>query len=116
MRHLNVSPKDLRRHVRELCRFHGIKLRLIRYSGESADADGRTVYVREVRGEVSYLNALHEIAHVVSADCHHDVPIRFREPNAWTWAVRNSIIPISWQGYRAINRELMRYRESGWKQ
>ena len=88
-----VSKFDMRRHVRELCAAYSIGIQIRNYPRATASAQWRMIWIPEVRSEVTYAKALHEIGHVV---CGHvfdtNVNILTREGEAWEWARDNAII------------------------
>jgi len=94
-------------HVEALCAYHGINVRR-RRKGLAVYAT-RTVYVRPVRSEVTYAEALHEIGHLLGA--WQDAGIIVAECGAWLWAMRNA---LEWTPAmdRAMARWLATYVET----
>jgi hypothetical protein len=81
------TAKLLRNHIRILCSFHGIKEVTARHG--QAEIDDRIVYLRPVKSERTYAEALHEIGHIlgpwqkaseIAAEC-----------GAWIWARKNAL-------------------------
>lgn len=84
--------KELKTHLRQLCRQHGIRYRTHNdepFSNDRARIDTRTIYVAPIRNRASYANALHEIGHFASRTISH--PSLFREGAAWYWARQNAL-------------------------
>lgn len=92
-----------------LCREHGIEVagssrrgRAIRWRG------GRIqISIPEIRGQVSYFVALHEIGHLVGPG--RSAPRLESEANAWLWALENAAIEPTAATRRAISRRLDGY-------
>ena len=85
-------------HVEELTGRFKIKVKKLRaVRGASlvgyAEPEDKVILISPVRGEISYIVALHEIGHVVG-EGNNRMELS-REGAAWKWAVQNSIIPIN---------------------
>jgi len=74
-------------HIDVLCAYHGIRLRRRRRG--MAVYESRTIYVRPVRSDVTYAEALHEIGHLLGA--WQDAGVIVSESGAWLWAMRNAL-------------------------
>jgi len=74
-------------HVMALCAYHGITVRRRRKG--LAVYETRTIYIRGVRSDVTYAEALHEIGHLLGA--WQDSGIIVAESGAWLWAMRNAL-------------------------
>lgn len=96
----------LEEHVAELCRRHAIRRTTIRGLDAGASRTARLVHTPAVRGQVSYLIALHEIAHVVGPV--HDNRLE-NEAACWRWALGTSIVAPSARTTRALARRLLSY-------
>ncbi len=98
-------------HVAELCRRHGIELtgssargRAIRWRG------GRlAISIPEIRGQVSYFIALHEIGHLVGRG--RSAPRLEAEANAWLWALEQTAVAPTDATLRSISKRLRGYLE-----
>ena len=96
-------------HVEELCAAHDIELagssargRAIRWRG------GRLqIAIPEVRGQVSYFIALHEIGHLVGRG--RSAPRLEAEANAWLWALEHCAVEPTAATKRSISRRLHGY-------
>ena len=96
-------------HVERLCDEHGIELagssgrgRAIRWRG------GRlAISIPPIRGQVSYLVALHEIGHLVGPG--RSAPRLEAEANAWLWALEQSAVEPTPASRRSIVRRLEGY-------
>ena len=75
-----------RLHIFWLCRKHKIKIKFRPGRGQ-ASPSRRIIYIAPIRDKFSYLVALHEIGHIVSADSAHPLT---REVQAWKYAIRTS--------------------------
>lgn len=101
----------LEAHVAELCERHGIGLagasrrgRAIRWRGGK-----REIAIPEIRGQVSYFIALHEIGHLVGPG--RSRPRLEAEANAWLWALDNAAVEPTPATLRSISRRLRGYLE-----
>lgn len=96
-------------HVEELCDRYEIELtgssargRAIRWRG------GRlAISIPPIRGQVSYLIALHEIGHLVGPG--RSAPRLEAEANAWLWALEHSAVEPTQATRRSIVRRLDGY-------
>ena len=96
-------------HIEELCGAHGIELagssargRAIRWRGGRLE-----IAVPEIRGQVSYFIALHEIGHLVGRG--RSAPRLEAEANAWLWALENAAVEPTAATKRSISRRLSGY-------
>ena len=96
-------------HVEELCREHGIGLagassrgRAIRWRGGRLE-----IAIPEIRGQVSYFIALHEIGHLVGRG--RSAPRLEAEANAWLWALEHAAVEPTAATRRSISRRLDGY-------
>jgi hypothetical protein len=101
----------LEAHVTELCDRHRIELsgtsrrgRAIRWRGGR-----RQIAIPEIRGQVSYFVALHEIGHLVGAG--RSAPRLEAEANAWLWALREAAVEPTPATRRSISNRLHGYLE-----
>lgn len=101
------SAEVLQQHVAELTAQHWIDW----YDGKAEvanlwDDGNRTIHVPPIRGQVSYIVALHEIGHHVDA---WQGPLLDREMRAWQWAVCNSKVRLSTATRRSIRGRFASY-------
>jgi hypothetical protein len=96
-------------HVEDLCSEYGIELigassrgRAIRWRGGRLE-----ISIPPIRGQVSYLIALHEIGHLVGRG--RSAPRLESEANAWLWALDHSVVEPSQATLRSISRRLRGY-------
>jgi hypothetical protein len=99
----------LEAHVEELCEQHGIELagssrrgRAIRWRGGRLE-----IAIPEIRGQVSYFIALHEIGHLVGPG--RSAPRLEAEANAWLWALERAAVEPTVATRRSIVRRLQGY-------
>ena len=98
-------------HIAQLCHDHGIELsgssargRAIRWRG------GRLqISIPEIRGQVSYFIALHEIGHLVGRG--RSAPRLEAEANAWLWALEHTAFEPTQATLRSISKRLLGYLE-----
>jgi hypothetical protein len=96
-------------HIALLCSEHDIELvgssargRAIRWRG------GRLqIAIPEIRGQVSYFIALHEIGHLVGRG--RSAPRLEAEANAWVWALDNAAVDPTAATLRSISKRLRGY-------
>ena len=93
----------------DLCEEHGITVsgassrgRAIRYVGGDLE-----IAIPQIRGQVSYLIALHEIGHLIGPG--RSAPRLESEANAWLWALRNCEVEPTQASLRSIGRRLDGY-------
>jgi hypothetical protein len=100
-----MTREKLAAHVHQLAEQHGVEVvyqgRGIGYRRE------RRITIPDVRGRVTYLTALHELAHVVGPNPDRRLE---QEIAAWKWALDNSVIEPTPATYRSILRCLENYR------
>lgn len=104
---VSERAESLRAHALGLAEKHGIE---VVYRGHGiAYRKDRRVTIPEIRGQVSYLVALHEIGHIVIRP---EPPLRLQqEAAAWRWALDNSIVEPTLATWRSIFRSLEGYRQ-----
>lgn len=110
----------MRSHVRKLARLHRIKLEAADAGSERAYFDTRTAHIQPVSGPATYLAALHELAHIIHKPAVYPNARKSRaayrkgvlaaEVAAWTWAVRNSAVPIPHWMFQRIATCLAEYK------
>jgi hypothetical protein len=98
-------------HVALLCAEHGIELtgssargRAIRWRGGRLE-----ISIPEIRGQVSYFIALHEIGHLVGRG--RSAPRLEAEANAWLWALDHACVEPTPATRRSISKRLRGYLE-----
>lgn len=103
-------------HIEELGRAHDLKISYTHRGGKGrAWRSRRIVHVGPIKSEITYLVALHEIAHVAG----HDQSSRHRrivhEIAAWEWAIatcRSGGFPLTRRMREKISRSLASYVSS----
>lgn len=107
----------MKAHIRELVAQHGIKVRYIK-GHEWGDREERTIAIKRVNGYVSYIVALHEIAHVVARLANYNYKLKGKElrkqmlraeEEAWRWAISKSVVRVPHYIYGRISEYLNRY-------
>ena len=98
-------------HIAQLCAEHGIGLtgsssrgRAIRWRGGRLE-----ISIPEIRGQVSYFIALHEIGHLVGRG--RSAPRLEAEANAWLWALKHAAVRPTDATLRSISKRLHGYLE-----
>lgn len=98
-------------HIVQLCAEHGIELtgssargRAIRWRGGRLE-----ISIPEIRGQVSYFIALHEIGHLVGRG--RSAPRLEAEANAWVWALDHAAVDPTEATLRSISKRLRGYLE-----
>lgn len=98
-------------HIARLCAEHDIELtgssargRAIRWRGGRLE-----ISIPEIRGQVSYFIALHEIGHLVGRG--RSAPRLEAEANAWLWAVEHAAVEPTEATLRSISKRLRGYLE-----
>lgn len=98
-------------HIARLCAEHGIGLaggsargRAIRWRGGRLE-----ISIPDIRGQVSYFIALHEIGHLVGRG--RSAPRLEAEANAWLWALEHSAVEPTEATLRSISKRLQGYLE-----
>jgi hypothetical protein len=98
-------------HIEDLCRQYGIELvgssargRAIRWRGGRLE-----ISIPPIRGQVSYLIALHEIGHLVGKG--RSAPRLESEANAWLFALEHTVVEPTPATLRSISRRLRGYLE-----
>lgn len=107
-----VCMSDLEQHIQTIAESEGVEV-IHRGSGRACRSQ-RWVSITPVRGQVSYLVALHELGHVLGPN----PPLRLsQEAAAWKWALDNTIVEPTTASYRSILRRLDSYlgRAQRWK-
>jgi len=96
----------LEAHVAALCAEHGIAWTTTRHCAGGASRRRRIIRTPRVRGQVSYLIALHEIAHVVGPV--HPLTLE-NEAACWRCALDASLVVPTPRARRSASRRLLRY-------
>ena len=98
-------------HITQLCQDHEIELvgssargRAIRWRGGRLE-----IAIPEIRGQVSYFIALHEIGHLVGRG--RSAPRLESEAIAWLWALQHAAVEPTEATKRSISRRLRGYLE-----
>jgi hypothetical protein len=102
----------LDRHIDELCSEHAILRETGGRTGRAFQRGrgrGRTLHIRiaPVKGQVTYLVALHEIGHLVGKG--RSGTRLDKEAAAWHWAIEHSIIVPTDAARRSMGRRLRSY-------
>lgn len=110
-----MTTNHLDAHVRTLASRHDVEI-VHRHGGRGiAYRRTRTITIPEIRGQVTYLIAMHEIGHIAVRP---EPKLRLsQEVAAWQWALDNSAIEPTAATYRSIVRRLESYarRAAHWK-
>ena len=103
----------LEAHVEELCDQYGIEIAGASRRGRATRWTGgrRQISIPEIRGQVSYFVALHEIGHLVGPG--RSAPRLEAEANAWLWALRNSAVEPTPATRRSISQAPARLPANG---
>ena len=96
-------------HIVQLCAEHEIELtgsssrgRAIRWRGGRLE-----ISIPQIRGQVSYFIALHEIGHLVGRG--RSAPRLEAEANAWLWALQHAAVEPTAATRRSISNRLSGY-------
>jgi len=85
--------ETLRSHVLELANANDVEVEISRSKRSQAigreEGDGPRIIIREIRSQITYLIAHHELAHLVAPDVRAQ-PRLEREATAWCWALAQS--------------------------
>lgn len=95
-------------HVAQLCQRHSIRMQTRISPGGRAWAKVRTVKIKPVKSQTTYIVALHEIAHIVYPLARHGDRL-LKEAAAWKWAIENSVVKIKSNIYTKILKYLASY-------
>jgi hypothetical protein len=88
--------RELRQQVLELAEAHGIEVlngsgRGRAYRGAPTKGRAARIRVPEIRGQVSYFVALHELGHLVARG-NRSLPQLEAEAQAWRWALDHALV------------------------
>lgn len=97
----------LANHVQALCARHGIAVIERRSRGGWASKRGRTISIKPVKTERTYIIALHEIGHIVGRN--RSGRRLEQEAAAWDFVREESIVPLSPASYAFMLRCLHSY-------
>lgn len=92
-------------HIARLCTVYGIDMRA-HSSGGRACRRSRTIWIRPVRSDVTYIVALHELGHILAKQHHGRVT---DEAAAWQWAMDNAYGDVSDHAWRTAAKALRGY-------
>jgi hypothetical protein len=98
---------ELTNHVERLCGEHGIQFVERKARGGWARKRDRTISVRPVKTERTYIIALHEIGHLIGP--HRGGRRLEQEAAAWDFVIERSIVPLSPASYAFMLRCLESY-------
>jgi len=101
----------LEAHVEELCQEYEIAIAGASRRGRATRWRGgrREIAIPEIRGQVSYFVALHEIGHLIGAG--RSAPRLEAEANAWLWALETAAVEPTPATRRSISKRLRGYLE-----
>jgi hypothetical protein len=102
---------DLQIHIDELCFDYDIELVGSSRRGRAIRERGgrKSISIPEVKGQVSYLIALHEVGHLVGPG--RSAPRLEAEANAWLFALEHTIVEPTEATWRSIRNRLRGYLE-----
>jgi hypothetical protein len=104
-----MTAAELDAHARSLAHENRVLVDTRNGSRGAARRRDRLIRIPPIRGQVSYLVALHEIGHVAVKP---EPPLRLgQEVAAWRWALANSLVEPSAASYRAIASRLGTYEQ-----
>jgi len=98
---------ELAQHIQRLCDQHGVDIVERKSRGAWARKRGRTISIRPVKTERTYIIALHEIGHIVGRN--RSARRLEQEAAAWDFVLEQSIVPLSDASYAFILRCLDSY-------
>jgi hypothetical protein len=84
---------ELAQHIQRLCAQHGIEIIERRSRGGWARKRGRTISIKPVKTERTYIIALHEIGHIIGRN--RSGRRLEQEAAAWDFVLEQSIVPLS---------------------
>src|SRR5262245_55175083 len=109
-----MSKADAYRlHVERLAERYDIEIVVGDNISARASRRKRRIKIKPIRGQVTYLVALHEMGHVVGPN----PSLRLsQEVEAWKWALDHSVVEPTPASYRSIHRSLVSYsrRQERW--
>jgi hypothetical protein len=97
----------LAKHVEELCGKHQITILSHSSHGGRASKRDRTINIKPVKTQRTYIVALHEIGHIVGRG--RSGTRLQKEAAAWQYVLDNSIVALAPGTYRAMLRFLTTY-------
>ncbi len=104
----------LRRHVADLASANGVDVELVdgrravAYRARPSRGIRARIRVPEIRGQVTYFTALHELGHLVSPG-NRSLRQLEAEADAWRWALTNALVPPTPSTARRIRAKLLTY-------
>jgi len=98
---------ELANHIDRLCLQHDIDIVERKARGAWARKRGRTISVRPVKTERTYIVALHEIGHIIGRN--RSGRRLEQEAAAWDFVLEQSIVPLSDASYAFMLRCLDSY-------
>jgi hypothetical protein len=107
------KAKRYAEHIQDLAHEHRVQV-IIQGRGH-AQRQKRYIKIPPIRGQVTYMLALHEIGHIAIRP---EPPLRLaQEAAAWRWALANCLDDLTTATWRSILRCLDSYaaRQSRWK-
>ncbi|GAC1320079.1 MAG: hypothetical protein NVS2B16_25290 [Chloroflexota bacterium] len=96
-------------HVRALCEVHGIRVLERMSYGGVAWKSTRTIAIKPIKTQRTYIVALHEIGHIVGRG--RSGTRLEQEAAAWAFVIAASVIPLSASTYRRMYVYLRSYLE-----
>lgn len=99
--------EELAEHIQWLCMKHGITIIHRKSYGGWARKRDRTISIKPVKTERTYIVALHEIGHIVGR--HRSGRRLEQEGAAWDFVLEQSIVPLSLASYAFMLKCLQSY-------
>jgi hypothetical protein len=102
-----AHPSDIAEHIHDLCEKHQITILNRSSHGGRASKRDRTISIKPVKTQRTYITALHEIGHIVGRG--RSGTRLQQEAAAWQYVLDTSIVALVPGTYRAMLRFLGTY-------
>jgi hypothetical protein len=102
-----AHASDIAKHIEELCAEHQIAILSRSSHGGRASKRDRTISIKPVKTQRTYITALHEIGHLIGRG--RSGTRLQQEAAAWQYVLDTSIVALAPGSYRAILRFLTTY-------
>jgi hypothetical protein len=102
-----AQAADIAKHIEELCAKHQIAILNRSSHGGRASKSNRTISIKPVKTQRTYVTALHEIGHIVGRG--RSGTRLQKEAAAWLYVLDTSVVALSPETYRAMLRFLSTY-------
>jgi hypothetical protein len=104
---LMAQASDIAKHIDELCEKHQITILTRSSHGGRASKRDRTISIKPVKTQRTYITALHEVGHIVGRG--RSGTRLQQEAAAWQYVLDTSIVELAAGTYRAMLRFLGTY-------